>query len=155
RQRSLYTDRDISRSAARRERAARHNSLTIEETRARLRTDAYRPSNGVTVRLGDFGAIPDAEAAPVAPVDVDRRRDVVHDFAGVAAVGLQQEGLLVRSALLADRIVEDALGAVVHDVDLFVPRERLREAPIVGRKVSVHVDGARIGDFRVRIQDRL
>ncbi|QIK38951.1 hypothetical protein GWK36_14205 [Caldichromatium japonicum] len=78
-------------------------------------SDGEDDGQGLTQGDGDplVGAIADAKTAPMAALDVDRCRDVVHDLAGVAAIGLQEEGRFVRATALANRIVEeDALGAV-------------------------------------------
>jgi hypothetical protein len=91
-------------------------------------------------RRSDLGPVTNAEATPMAALDVDRRRDVVHDLTGIAAIGLQQEGLLVRPAALAHRVIEESLGAVVHEIDLFVSGQRLREFPVVRRHIAVAVD---------------
>ncbi len=55
----------------------------------------------------------------------DRRRNVMHDLTGIAPVGLQQERLPMVAATLANRVIENALGPIVHEIDFFVAGQRL------------------------------
>ena len=53
-------------------------------------------------------------------VDEDRRRDVMHDFTGVAAVGLYQVRQWMASVAVAYRVGGNALGPVVCLVEINV-----------------------------------
>jgi hypothetical protein len=64
----------------------------------------------------------------------------MHHFAGIAAIGLDQEGLGMGAAALSDRIIEYPLGAVAHDVQLLVAGQRLRELLVVRREVAFAID---------------
>jgi hypothetical protein len=88
----FFSRSDISlfpRSETRRSASTRH--LNPNKHRcvrsARLRRNSAARS--------DLGPVTNPETAPVAALDVDRCRNVVHQFTGIAPVGLQQKRLLV------------------------------------------------------------
>ena len=93
------------------------------------------------------GPIPYAKPAPVFSRHVNRRRQVVHHFAGVAFVGLQQERFGVGAAAGTGAVVEDALGAVVDEVGIVVAGQGLGEFLVVGREIAFVVDCAGISDL--------
>ncbi len=77
-------------------------------------------------------------------LDVNRRRNVVHQFAGIAPISLQEKRLLVTAATLADRVIKDSFGPVVHKIDLLITAQRLRKLAIVRWHVAVSITTDRI-----------
>src|SRR5690606_29237076 len=97
---------------------------------------AARPRAGAAALLQ---RVTDAEAAPVAAVDVHRHRQVEHDLPGIAAVHLQPVGVGMGADAAPDPVAEDALGAVADQIARAVAGQRLAEAAVVGGHVAVGV----------------
>ena len=79
----------------------------------------------------------------------------MHQFTGVAPVGLQEKGLLVTTATLADRVIEDALAPAIHEIKLFIAGQRLRKPVVVRRHVGVAIDTYRIHEEWVLVEQLL
>jgi len=105
-----------------------------------------------TADRDDLRLVTDAESTPLLSTDEDRRGDVVHDFASVAAVGLNEERPVVVAASLADWIVKNAFAAGKQHVFLDVSCGFSREFLVVGGKVTVSIYCSGINEFGVLLQ---
>lgn len=81
--------------------------------------------------------------------DMDRHRQIEHQLAGIAAVGLQFERIGIAPDLLADAVAENTFGAVTNQILFWVAGEWLAEAIVVGRYITIVIRGNGVDEIFV------
>ena len=82
----------------------------------------------------------------MAALDHDRHRQVVHQLAGVAGVGLQQQRLLMAAAAGAGAVVEQAFAAAMDHIMFTVAGGLCAERLVMGRHIAIR--GAGDGEYQ-------
>src|SRR5690606_7239775 len=85
--------------------------------------------------------IPNPEPAPVLTVHIDGHRQVVHDFTGVPAIGLQQHTLGMTPAANASTVIEQTLAAAFHQIHFRITTQRVGKILVMGRHITVRRAG--------------
>ncbi len=88
-----------------------------------------------------LGAIAQAQAAPVPTPNHDRHRKVMHQLAGIATVGLQEQPAFMAAAAPSGAIVEQTLAATLDPVHLRIARGWRAEGTVMGRHVAFRRGG--------------
>lgn len=87
--------------------------------------------------------------------DEYRYRQIVHQLSSIAAVGLQQQALLMTAAAYASAVIEQPFAAIVRGVMGLITGERQAERRIVGGHVTFWGAGDGIDHALVLGQQRL